>query len=154
MLAALDYVVVSVHGSFSLPEAEMTRRLIRAVENPYVTMLGHLTGRLLLEREAYAVDIPAVLDRGGDGHDHRTQRQPLAAGHGLALVASRQGKGGQMRHQPRRAHARRGLQDLWFGVAQARKGWLTRADVVNCLPLGQVEAALAAKREKLASPPG
>ena len=62
VLAQLDYVVVSVHGSFQLPEAEMTARLIRAMENPYVTMMGHLTGRLLLAREGYALDIPAVID--------------------------------------------------------------------------------------------
>ena len=58
----MDYVVVSVHGSFQLPEKEMTERLLRAVENPYVTMMGHLTGRLLLQREGYALDIPAVID--------------------------------------------------------------------------------------------
>ena len=130
VLAALDYCVVSVHGSFSLPEAEMTRRLIRAIENPYVTMLGHLSGRLLLEREAYAVDVPAVLDAAA------------ATGTIIELNAS-----------PWRLdmdHRTDGLQDLWFGVSQARKGWLTRADVVNCLPLGEVEKALVAKRGKLA----
>ena len=145
VLAALDYVVVSVHGSFSLPEAEMTRRLIRAIENPYVTMLGHLTGRLLLERESYALDVPAVLDAAA------------ATGTIIELNANTwrldmdwrwwhlaQEKGVKCAINPD-AHRTDGLQDLWFGVAQARKGWLTRADVVNCLPLGQVEAALAAQ---------
>ena len=56
VLAALDYVVASVHSAFGQDEAVMTARIIRAVENPRTTMLGHLTGRLLLEREAYRVD--------------------------------------------------------------------------------------------------
>ena len=62
VLSELDYAVASVHSVFNLPEAEMTRRIIRAMENPFITMLGHPTGRLLLKREPYAVDIPAILD--------------------------------------------------------------------------------------------
>jgi DNA polymerase (family 10) len=62
ILVQLDFVVVSVHSVFNLSETEMTRRIIRALENPLVTMLGHPTGRLLLKRDPYTVDIPAVLD--------------------------------------------------------------------------------------------
>ncbi|MCX6854594.1 MAG: PHP domain-containing protein [Verrucomicrobia bacterium] len=62
LLAELDYCVASVHNVFNLPEADMTRRIIRAIENPHVTMLGHVTGRLLLQRPAYAVNIPAIID--------------------------------------------------------------------------------------------
>jgi DNA polymerase (family 10) len=62
LLAELDYCVASVHNVFNLPEAEMTKRIIRAIENPHVTMLGHVTGRLLLQRPAYAVNIPAIID--------------------------------------------------------------------------------------------
>ncbi len=149
-LAALDYVVVSVHGSFSLPEAEMTRRLIRAIENPYVTMLGHLTGRLLLEREAYAVDVPAVLDAAAaTGTIIELNASPWRLDMDWRWWHLAKEKGVRCAINPD-AHRTDGLQDLWFGVTQARKGWLTRADVVNCLPLGQVEKALAVKREKLA----
>ena len=146
VLAALDYVVVSIHASFTLPQAEMTRRIIRAMENPYVTMMGHLTGRLLLEREGYAVDIPAVLDAAA------------ATGTIIELNANAwrldmdwrwwhlaKEKGVRCAINPD-AHRTEGLQDLWFGVTQARKGWLTRADVVNCLPLGKIEEVLRAKR--------
>ena len=151
VLAALDYVVVSVHGSFSLPEAEMTRRLIRAIENPYVTMLGHLTGRWLLEREAYAVDVPAVLDAAAaTGTIIELNASPWRLDMDWRWWHLAKEKGVRCAINPD-AHRVEGLQDLWFGVAQARKGWLTRADVVNCLPLGQVEKALAAKREKMAS---
>ena len=62
LLAELDVVVASMHASFTLSEAENTKRLIRAVKNPYVHMLGHLTGRLLLEREPYKVNVHAVID--------------------------------------------------------------------------------------------
>ena len=62
VLSQLDYVVASVHSGFNLSESEMTRRVIRAMENPFVTMLAHPTGRLLLKREPYRIDIPAVLD--------------------------------------------------------------------------------------------
>ncbi len=149
VLAQLDYVVVSVHGSFSLPEAEMTRRLIRAIENPYVTMLGHLTGRLLLERESYAVDIPAVLDAAAaTGTIIELNASPWRLDMDWRWWHLAREKGVKCAVNPD-AHRTDGLQDLWFGVAQARKGWLTRGDVVNCLPLGQVEAALAAKRGKL-----
>src|SRR5207249_41759 len=62
ILAELDFVVASVHSTFNLSEAEMTKRVIRAMSNPFVTMLAHPTGRLLLKREGYAIDIPAVLE--------------------------------------------------------------------------------------------
>ena len=62
LLAELDVVVASIHGAFSNNEAEMTRRLIRAAENPFVQILGHMTGRLLLEREGYKVNQRAVID--------------------------------------------------------------------------------------------
>ncbi len=148
VLASLDYVVASIHASFTLPQADMTRRIIRAMENPHVTMMGHLTGRLLLERESYAVDIPAVIDAAA------------ATGTIIELNANAwrldmdwrwwhlaKEKGVKCAINPD-AHRTDGLQDLWFGVAQARKGWLTRADVVNCLPLDQIEAVLCAKRER------
>src|SRR4029077_8784786 len=60
LLAELDFVVASIHSVFSLSEAEMTKRVIRAMENPFVTILAHATGRLLLKREPYSIDIPAV----------------------------------------------------------------------------------------------
>src|SRR5439155_23480544 len=61
-LAELDFIVASIHSTLNLSEAEMTKRVIRAMENPYVTMLAHPTGRLLLKREGYAIDMPAIID--------------------------------------------------------------------------------------------
>ncbi len=146
ILAELDYAVASVHSVFNLPEAEMTKRIIRAMENPYITILGHPTGRLLLKREGYAIDIPAVLDAAAATGtwieinaapkrlDLDWRWWPMAKEKGVKCVINPD------------AHRVERLQDLWFGVGVARKGWLTKGDVMNCLSLVKMEKALAAKR--------
>ena len=148
VLADLDYAVASVHSVFNLPEAEMTKRIIRAMENPFITMLGHPTGRLLLKREPYAVDIPAILDAAAATGtwieinaapkrlDLDWRWWPLAKKKGVKCVINPD------------AHRIERLQDLWFGVGIARKGWLTKEDVVNCLPLAKMEKQLKRKRER------
>ena len=148
ILSQLDYAVASIHASFTLPEAEMTRRIIRAISNPYITFLGHMTGRLLLARKPYAVDIPAILEAAAETGtiielnanparlDMDWRWWPLAKEKGVRCVINPD------------AHHTSGFNHLWFGVAAARKGWLTREDVVNCLPLGKIEAVLAAKRQR------
>jgi DNA polymerase (family X) len=145
VLSQLDYVVVSVHSVFNLSESEMTQRVIRALENPFVTMLAHPTGRLLLKRDPYQIDIPAVLDaaaRTGTWMELNAAPKrldldwrwwPLAKQKGVKCVINPD------------AHRTARLQDLWFGIGVARKGWLTKDDVVNCLPLGKIENALRAK---------
>src|SRR5688572_2350508 len=61
LLGQMDFVVASVHSRFTMPQTEMTARLVKAMHNPYVTMMGHLTGRLLLARDGYALDIDAII---------------------------------------------------------------------------------------------
>ena len=151
LLAELDFVVVSIHSVFNLPEAEMTRRVIKALENPFVTMLAHPTGRLLLKRDPYPIDIPAILDAAAATGtwielnaapkrlDLDWRWWPLAKQKGVKCVINPD------------AHRTERLQDLWFGIGAARKGWLTRQDVVNCLPLGKIEAAMATKRQRFAA---
>jgi DNA polymerase (family X) len=148
VLSHLDYVVVSIHSVFNLSELEMTRRVIRALENPFVTMLAHPTGRLLLKRDPYQIDIPAVLDaaaRTGTWIELNAAPKrldldwrwwPLAKQKGVKCVINPD------------AHRTARLQDLWFGIGIARKGWLTKEDVANCLPLGKIELALQAKRQR------
>jgi len=148
VLSQLDYVVASVHSVFNLSESEMTQRVIRALENPFVTMLAHPTGRLLLKRDPYQIDIPAVLDAAAHTGtwievnaapkrlDLDWRWWPLAKQKGVKCVINPD------------AHRTERLQDLWFGVGIARKGWLTKDDVVNCLPLGKIEKALRAKSER------
>jgi DNA polymerase (family 10) len=146
ILAELDYVVASVHSAFTLPEAEMTRRIVRAISNPFVTMLAHPTGRLLLKRDGYAVDIPAIIEAAAETGtwieinaapkrlDLDWRWWPLAREKGVKCVINPD------------AHRTERLQELWFGVGVARKGWLTKADVMNCLPLGKIEEELGRKR--------
>jgi DNA polymerase (family 10) len=124
----------------------MTQRIIRAIENPFITMLGHPTGRLLLKRDPYAVDIAAIIDAAAATGtwieinaapkrlDLDWRWWPLAKKKGVKCVINPD------------AHRVERLQDLWFGVGVARKGWLTKEDVMNCLPLAKMEKALAKKR--------
>jgi DNA polymerase (family 10) len=148
IVSQLDFVVASVHSVFNLSESEMTQRVIRALENRFVTILAHPTGRLLLKRDPYEIDIPAVLDaaaRTGTWIELNAAPKrldldwrwwPLAKQKGVKCVINPD------------AHRTDRLQDLWFGIGIARKGWLTKEDVVNCLPLGKIENALRAKRER------
>src|ERR1700690_515304 len=145
VLARLDYVVVSVHSSFGQEEDVMTRRIIRALENPRSTMLGHLTGRILLEREPYRVDIGKVIDAA------------IANGVCIELNANPHRLDMDWRHWRRAAerglecsnnpdpHDTHGLQYVRAGINSARKGWLTRRNVANTLPLRSMEAWLARK---------
>jgi DNA polymerase (family 10) len=148
VLAELDFVVASIHSVFNLPEAEMTKRVIRAMENPFVTILAHPTGRLLLKREPYSIDIPAVIDAAAATGtwielnaapkrlDLDWRWWPLAKQKAVKCVIDPD------------AHRTERLQDLWYGVGIARKGWLTTVDVVNCLPLVKIESALQTKRNR------
>src|SRR5256885_4782341 len=146
LLAELDFAVASIHSVFNLAEAEMTKRIIRAMQNPFITILAHPTGRLLLKRDPYLVDIPAVIEAAAATGtwielnsapkrlDLDWRWWPLAKEKGVKCVINPD------------AHRTERLQDLWFGVGIARKGWLTKSDVMNCLPLGKIESALQAKR--------
>ena len=146
VLSQLDYVVASVHSVFNLSEAEMTRRVIRAIENPFVTMLAHPTGRLLLKRDPYQIDIPAVLDAAAKtGTWIELNAAPKRLDLDWRWWPRAKEKGVKCVINPD-AHRTERLQDLWFGIGIARKGWLTKNDVVNCLPLGKIENALSAKK--------
>ena len=146
VLATLDYVVASVHSSFTLPEAEMTKRIIRAMENPHVTMLGHLTGRLLLSREPYQLNIPAILDAAAaTGTIIELNANPRRLDMDWRWWPLAREKGVKCAINPD-AHSTAGLQDLIFGVGIARKGWLTKSDVINTLPLARIESVLKSKR--------
>jgi DNA polymerase (family X) len=147
LLAELDVVVASVHQGFTLNEAEMTRRLIRVAENRYVHMLGHMTGRLLLEREPYRVNQAAVIDACAETgtwielnanpyrFDLDWRYWPYAREKGVKCVINCD------------AHRLEHAGFLRFGAGIARKGWLTKADVINTLPLPKLRRELQRKRE-------
>jgi len=147
ILSQLDYVVASVHGAFNISEAEMTKRVIRAISNRYVTMLGHLTGRLLLLREGYAVDAPAIIEAAAKTKTIiELNANPRRLDMDWRWWQLAKERGVKCSINPD-AHHTSALQNLWFGIAAARKGWLTRKDVVNCLPLGKIEKQIEAKRK-------
>lgn len=145
VLAKLDYVVASVHAAFTQDEATMTARIIRAIEHPHATMLGHLTGRILLKREGYRVDVAKVIDAA------------IARGMIIELNASPWRLELDWRHWRRAAergllcainpdaHETAGLMHVRAGVNAARKGWLTKAHVLNTRPLAEVKAYLGAR---------
>jgi DNA polymerase (family 10) len=148
ILAQLDYAVASVHNVFNLSEAAMTARIIRAISNPYITMLGHLTGRLLLQRDGYAVDVPAIIEAAAEtGTIIELNASPWRLDMDWRWWPLAKEKGVKCAINPD-AHHPSHFQFLAHGVGIARKGWLTRADVVNTLPLGKIEAVLAAKRKR------
>ena len=131
LLDGFDYVVASIHSNFHLPREEMTQRLVRATSNPRVTMLGHPTGRLLLARDGYAVDLDAVIDAAAaagtmieiNANPHRLDLDSIhcrrAREKGVTIVINPD------------AHSVGGLDDLVYGISVARRGWLTKEDVLN-----------------------
>jgi DNA polymerase (family 10) len=146
VLAGLDYVVASVHSVLNQDEAAMTARIVRAVENPRTTMLGHPTGRLLLRREASRVDLERVVDA---AIAHRVVIELNASPQRLDLdwrhwrkAAAR----GLLCSINPDAHDTAGLAYVAAGVNAARKGWLTREQVLNTRSLADVTAWLARKR--------
>ena len=132
-LASFDFVVASIHGNFNLPPNEQTQRLIRALENPYCSILGHPTGRILLQREGYNPDLEAVLARAGElgvavelnGDPHRLDLDwrflRFATERGVRIPITTD------------AHSPAGLGNLRYGVSMARKGWLTAEQCLNTL---------------------
>ncbi|HWX22099.1 MAG TPA: DNA polymerase/3'-5' exonuclease PolX [Candidatus Binatia bacterium] len=148
LLAELDVVVASIHQSFSQSEAETTKRLIHVAQNPYVHILGHLTGRLLLERDGYKINHHAVIDACAETgtwielnaspyrFDMDWRFWPYAKSKGVKCVINCDGH--------RFEHA--GFLRLGAGIA--RKGWLTKEDVINTLPLKALRKELAKKRAR------
>jgi DNA polymerase (family X) len=151
LLAQLDVVVASIHQGFAGSEADTTRRLVRAAENRYVHALGHLTGRLLLEREAYQINAQTVMDACAEtGTWIELNANPRRFDLDWRLWSYARSKGVQcVINCDGHRHEHAGF--LRLGAAVARKGWLTPADVINTLPLPALRKALNRKRERLSS---
>jgi DNA polymerase (family 10) len=142
VLARFDFVIASVHSRFNLPEEEQTNRILRALANAHVTMLGHPTGRLLLSRDGYRVDMRKVLE---SAKEHGKVIEINANPHRLdldwRLCRYARTLGVKVSINPD-AHATEGLRDVPFGVNVARKGGLAPAQVVNTLGPGEILPAL------------
>lgn len=148
LLSQLDYCVASVHNVFNLPEKEMTARIIRAMENEHVTMLGHLTGRLLLKRDAYAVNIEKIIDCAAETRTIiELNCSPWRLDMDWRWWRRARDKNVLTSINPD-AHATEQLQFLAYGAKQARKGWLRKQDVLNTMPLAEIQDWLALPKSK------
>ncbi len=146
LLAQLEVVIGSIHVRFQMDEEQMTQRVLRAFENPYLHILGHPTGRLINSRDPFGLRMEAVLDRAAqkgvavevNGNPHRldlkAEHVRMALKRGAKLVVSTD------------AHSVRELEHLRYSVGTARKGWARRGDVLNTLPADQFVAALRRRR--------
>ncbi len=147
VLKKLDYVVVAVHSVFSQSEETMTARIIRAIEHPSTTMLAHITGRLLLVREGYAVDHQKVIDAAiANNVIIEINAHPRRLDMDWRFWRRAAEKGLMTSINPD-AHDTAGLEYYRAGITVARKGWLTKKDVFNTRSLSEVKKYLDKKRE-------
>jgi DNA polymerase (family X) len=145
VLAQLDIVLVSIHSYMNLERAEMTDRILAAMENPYTQIIAHPTGRLVLRRDAYAYDMERVLDEAKkrgivmecnaapERLDLKDTHLRMAKERGVKIVISTD------------AHSTRGLAAMCYGVLMARRGWLEAKDVINTLSTEKLLATLRPK---------
>ena len=146
-LATFDFVVASIHSQFQLPPEEQTQRLMRAIESPYCSILGHPTGRILLGRVGYEPDLERVIEHAGklgvaielNGDPHRFDLD-------WRLIRYATDRGVKIPICPD-AHSPAGLGNIRYGVGVGRKGWLTREQVLNTLSVDDLLAFFAAQRK-------
>jgi DNA polymerase (family X) len=145
VLAQLDIVLVSIHSYMNLERAEMTERILAAVEHPRAQIVGHPTGRLILRRDAYAYDMEKILDA---AHKHGVVMECNASPDRLDLsdvylrMAKERGVKAVISTD---AHSTRGLAVMRYGVQIARRGWLEKGDVINTLPRADLLSSLRPK---------
>jgi DNA polymerase (family 10) len=146
VLREMDFVVASVHSRFGMPEREMTDRIVKAARNPYVSAIGHLTGRMINQRDAYGVNVGEVIAACAESgcalelnaHADRLDITDLvcrqAKEAGVKVVISTD------------AHHARHLWMMELGVGTARRGWLGKDDVLNCMTAGELREHVRARR--------
>ena len=151
LLAGLDWVIASVHSSFRMSSEVMTNRIVRAVEHPLVDAIGHLTGRKLGHRAPYAVDVERVIEAAArtgtmleinsnpDRRDLNELHARAAAAAGVPIVINSD------------SHRVTGFEVARYGIATARRAWLTAEQVVNTRPWAAIEAIRPRHRVELRS---
>ena len=142
VLAKLDFVIAAVHSNFNMSAEEMTGRFEKALKNPFTTMLAHPTGRLLLSREPYAVNIMEIIDTAAQfGKILELNANPHRLDLDWRNCIQAKKKGVKIAINPD-AHHIEGLRHTSFGIKIARKGWLEKGDCLNCLNLEDVKTYL------------
>src|SRR6266852_6085027 len=149
VLATLDFVVASIHSLFNLSEEEQTRRMLRAISNPYVDIIGHPTGRILLSREGYSLDIDAVIDAAAaHGVCIEVNASPLRLDLDWRYLHRARDKGIKIPIDPD-AHTIDGLDEMRYGIGIARKGWLRADDVLNTKSTEELLNFFRSRRKKI-----
>ena len=147
-LAPLDVVIAAVHSKFDLSRAAQTRRILAALDHPRVRILAHPLGRLIDRREPYDVDMLAVIRKCKARHvalELNAHPQRLDLTDIACRMAKEEGARIVINSD---AHAEHEYDNLDFGIGQARRGWVEKADVINTRPLGEVRAWLAGKETR------
>jgi len=148
VLASFDYIVASIHSQFNMSESEMTKRIVAAIENPYTTMIGHPTGRVLLSRDGYNVNLQTLIDAAAANEvcleiNSYPNRLDLDWRHVRAVKEA----GGAIVINPD-AHHTKDIEFYRYGVGVARKGWLEKVDVLNSKTPSQLTKYFAARRKR------
>ncbi len=139
VMQGFDFTVCSIHAKFNMTEDEATKRLIKAVENPHCTILGHPTGRLLLSREGYPVNMRKVIEAAAANNVAiELNAHPLRLDIDWREIRYAKELGVKIAINPD-AHNLGGLNDMRYGVGIARKGWLEKFDVLNAMSVAEIE---------------
>ena len=151
VLDRFDYVIASVHSRFGMNETQMTDRVLKALDDPHMAILGHPTGRLLLTREPYAIDMEAVMSRAGEsGVAIELNADPHRLDLDWRLCRSASRHGARIEIGPD-AHSVDGLDNMGLGIGMARKGWLAAHDVINTRSADDLVAFATRRRMARAS---
>jgi DNA polymerase (family 10) len=135
ILSSFDFVIAAVHSHFRMTEEEMTSRITKALDNPFTTILAHPTGRLLLARESYPLNLIEIIDHAAKrGKSIELNAHPRRLDLDWRFCKYAIEKGVRIAINPD-AHSIEGLKDIQFGINTARKGWIKPSDCINCLDL-------------------
>jgi DNA polymerase (family 10) len=133
ILAGFDFVVASIHSGFNMNKADMEARIVKAMSNPYTTILGHPTGRLLLARDAYQIDMRTIIEAAAEYNVViELNASPYRLDVDWRFLKQAKEKGVMIAIDPD-AHSAKGLNDLFYGLGIARKGWQEPSDILNTM---------------------
>jgi DNA polymerase (family X) len=148
ILAGFDFVVASVHSGFTMNKADMEARILKAMSNPYTTILGHPTGRLLLARDAYQVDMKTIIDAAAKCHVViELNASPYRLDIDWRCLKQAKDKGVMIAIDPD-AHSAKGLHDLFYGIGIARKGWQEPTNILNTMKADEVKTFFRELRDE------
>jgi len=148
ILEGFDFVVGSIHSNFRMTRADMETRILKAMKNPYLTMLGHPTGRLLLARDGYDVDMQNIVEMAAE---HNVILELNASPYRLDIdwryLKLAKQSGIMIAINPD-AHSAAGLSDMFYGIGAARKGWQEKGDILNTRTAGEVKNIFGRMRDE------